>query len=77
MENIKYPDNYEKWPIMWKFCFEDGVKAGRASAQNIDYAKCKEALRLMYEAAMCAERCDELYDNFDYDVLDMAKEALK
>ena len=52
-------------------------KAPQNTTHNSDYAKCKEVLRLMFEAAMDADRCGELYDSFDGELLDMAKEALK
>ena len=53
--------------------FSDAQK----TAHNSEYAKCKETLRLMYEAAMDADICGELYDSFDGELLDMAKDALK
>lgn len=45
--------------------------------EHLQYDKCKEALGLMLKAAHEADRYGELYDSFDGELLDMAKESLK
>lgn len=45
--------------------------------RNSDYEKCKNALKLMLDAAFKADMYGELYDSFDNELIDMAQEALK
>ena len=63
--SVEFKDKYIKW-------LEEKLKS-----HNKDYAKCRDALRLMLEAAYDADNHCELYDSFDGELLDMAAEAIK